>query len=171
MKRSLLVVALSLTGALLFTSVSAAATTTTTSSKVAPARDKKKPYKFKTTGTVAVPGGHCTTVAGAANCIPLKCPAGARDVRYCTKLTIASICTGQVRIVFKTIAIKASKKLKRKAVKSKTVSSKTVSLTAACAYSSSATISGKKRMRVSVSFGGNTILAPSKASTKSARSG
>ena len=171
MKRLLLVAVLSLTGVFLFTSVSLAATTTTTSSKVTPTRDETKPYKFKTTGAITAPGGYCTTVAASAACIPLRCPAGARDVRYCTKPTLASICTGQVRVVFRTIAIKANKELKRKAVKAKTVSSKIVNLKSNCAYSSSATIGGKKRMRVSVSFLGNTILAPSKASTKSARSG
>gem|GEM_PF-4917329 len=158
MKRLTVIAVLSLAGAVLMTSPAFAGTTTSkTTSKVTPKRDKTKPYKFKTTGKVAFPGKFCNPGQTAANCIPLKCPAGVTNAKYCTRPTIAEVCTGTVKIVFK--------------AGSQTRSSKTVNLKPNCTYSSSTTIKKKGKMTVSVKFSGNAILAASSASKKKARAG
>ena len=159
-KRLLVLAVLSVTAVFLVTSVAVGQSGTaasSTSSKVTPKRDKKRPYKFKTTGSVRFPREFCAPNAPARNCIPLRCPAGVRDARYCARPTAAQVCSGRIKVVFK----------KGRSTRS----SKTVRLKANCKYSSTATIRKKARLKVSVRFSGNTILAPSKASTKSVRAG
>jgi len=151
---------LSLTAMFLVTSLAVGQTGTTrtsTSSKVSPKRDKKRPYKFKTTGSIRLPATLCAPNVRGRNCVPIICPPGVRDARYCTRLPRSRLCTGSVRIVFKKGA--------------RTVSSKTARLKANCKYSSRATVRSKGRLKVSASFRGNVVLAPSKASRKSARAG
>lgn len=160
MKRLLVLAVVSLTALFLVTSVAvgqSATTTSSTSSKVSPKRDKKKPYKFKTTGSVKFPTTFCPPNAPGRNCIPLTCPPGVTDARYCTRPTPAQVCSGRIQVVFK----------KGK----KTRSAKTVRLKSNCKYSSTTTIRRRGRLRVSVLFRGNAILARSRASRKSARAG
>lgn len=159
MNRLLVLVVLSLLAVFLVTSVAVGAgiTKSSTSSKVSPKRDKKKPYKFKTKGSVNFPKKFCAPNAPAPDCIPLICPPGTSNPAYCTKPTAAKVCTGKVKITFK----------KGK----KTLSSKSVSLKPNCKYSSKTTIKKHGKLKVKARFGGNTILAPSSASTKKVRAG
>lgn len=140
------------------TSVAMAGTTrSSTSSKVSPRRDKKKPYKLTTTGSVALPPSYCQPNAPGPACIPPVCPPGASILIYCMSPSRAQIRGGRIRVVFKQGR--------------RTRSARTVRLQPTCRYSSTAIISSKGRLKVSVSFQGNSILAPSKASTKSVRAG
>jgi len=157
--RLLVMTVLSLTAALLVTAPAGAAGIgkSSTSSKVSPKRDKKKSYRFKVTGTVKFPSALCAPNAIRSNCIPLRCAAGVRDAKYCSRPTIAQVCSGKVKITYKR--------------GTKTVATKTANLKTSCKYTASTTIKKKAKLKVSVRFAGNTILAASKASTKSARAG
>jgi hypothetical protein len=152
--------ALSLTAVFLVTSIGLAATGTsksTTSSKVTPTRDKKKPYKFKTTGKVSFPTTFCQPNRPASTCLALRCPAGATNAKYCTKPTLAQVCTGKIKLVFKQ--------------GTKTRATKTVNLRTTCKYTATVTIKRRARLKLTVSFAGNTVLKASKASRKSLRAG
>ena len=156
MKRLLVLIVLSVTAVFLTTSLAAGQTgnaKSSTTSKVSPKRDKRKPYKFTTSGKVKPPK-FCASTTPAANCVPLKCPPGATNPAYCTK---PKPCRGKVRVRFKR--------------NGKTVSSKTTNLKSNCKYKKKTTVKKKGRYQVQVRFLGNDVLAPSSASTKSVRAG
>ena len=161
MKRLLMLAALCLAAVFLVASPGQAATGTaksSTSSKVTPKRDKKKSYRFKTTGKIAFPSTLCPPNAPSSGCIALRCPAGVTNAKYCSKPTVAQLCSGKVRIIFKQGL--------------RTRSSKLVSVRSNCTYSSTITIKAKARkLKVSVKFAGNTVLKASKATTKTVRAG
>jgi len=159
LKRLLVLAVSSLMVVFLMTSLAAGQSgvaKSSTSSKVSPKRDKKKPYKFKVSGTVKFPLALCAPNAPSSGCLPITCPPGVTLARYCTLPTIARICSGKVKITFKS---------KRASV------SKTTSVSTSCKYKKSVTLKKKGKYKVTAKFGGNTILKSSTASKKNARAG
>lgn len=130
-------------------------------SKVTPKTERTRPYTFRTRGSVVLPPRWCAPGArpgeagSRTNCVPIKCPPGVTDARYCTRPTITEICSGELQIKFKRGTT--------------TYSSRRTDLDPDCDYSSSATITRRIRrgeLRVTVVFLGNDFLNQDAASTK-----
>ena len=170
MKRLLVLTSLSLTAVFLITSVSIGATipraTPGVTSSTTPKKDSKRPYTFTTKGRIVLPTRLCapnpspTSVAGG--CIPVTCSPGVTDPRYCSRPTLAQLCTGKVNIRFQR--------------RGRTLSSRNVNVKADCTFSGKATFRSKARsqrgtLRVRSRFQGNQILAPKASTTKSVRAG
>lgn len=132
------------------------------SSNVSPRTDRSRPYTFRTRGSLTLPTRFCAPGAtpgpsgSASNCVPLNCPAGATNPFYCTRPTLADVCSGEVRIRF------------RRGLR--TYSSRRVDLDADCDYSSTARINNRRlrrsELRVTVAFLGNDYLVGKAASAK-----
>jgi len=142
------------------------ATPTQVTSSTTPKRDRTRPYTFTTKGRIVLPGKLCapgaaaTSVAGG--CIPVSCPQGVRDARYCTRPALSTICSGKVNIRFQK--------------RGRTISSRNVSVRPDCSYKGRTTFRSRARsqrgvLRVRARFQGNRILKPKTSTTKSVRAG
>ena len=159
---SLLVAAtLTVTGLAVAQNAIVQASTQQVTSKVTPKRDRKRPYKFRTTGKVVPPPTCAVGDKGTpgGNCVPRTCPAGNTNPIYCQPVPTAALCTGKVSVTFRRGAI--------------TVGKRTVGLLPSCTYSSRITlgIGSRGRLKVSTRFLGNVYLLAKSASIKSARAG
>ena len=175
MKRSLvLTVSLSLAAALLYASLGFAqattapskrATPTSVSLKVTPRRDRTRPFTFTSTGRVNVPGRYCSVAESqdpGNRCVPLICPPGAVDARYCVRPGLGAICSGKVNVRFQR--------------RGSTISSRNVTLRPNCTYRSRASFNIRNALRrgsfrARARFQGNTILAPKTSPTRTVRAG
>ncbi len=173
MKRSLVLTgALSLLVVLLFTSPGTAQTPTlvrgsvSITSSTTPKRDRTRPYTFTTTGRIVPPGRYCAAntnpTPGAGNCVPVICPPGATDIRYCALPSRAVICSGQVNVRYQK--------------RGTTISSRNVTVRSDCTYRSRVTFHTRLPTRVGIlsvraRFQGNQVLQPRNASTKHVRAG
>jgi hypothetical protein len=174
LKRLLITVTLSLATFLLFSSPGGAqssfvravplkVTATTT-----PKRERFAPYTFTTRGRVVPPTGYCAPGAsprpGEKNCIPILCPPGATDPRYCLLPGPDVICSGVVTVRF------------QKRGTTTTISSRNVFLRHDCTYRSRVTFRTRLRTRVGIlnvraRFQGNAVLAPKTSATHTVRIG
>ena len=131
---------------------------------VTPRRDRTRPYTFTTTGRVIPPGRYCSPTENplAGRCIPILCPPGATDVRYCLLPGRSVICTG-------TVTVRIQKR-------TTTISSRNVSLNPDCTYRSRVTFttrlpSRRGNLSVRARFGGNAVLLPRNSATRVVRAG
>lgn len=175
MKRSLaLMLVLSLAATLLYVFSASAQTGATVvrgtplqvTNTTTPRRDRTLPYTFTTTGRVIPPPRYCTPgqTPGrrAANCIPVLCPAGVTDPRYCVFPGRGVICSGSVTV--------------RVQKRGTTISSPTVALRPDCTFISTVTFRTRLRTRTGIlsfqaRFAGNSVMLPKNSATKSARAG
>lgn len=171
MKRSLvLTLALSLTAAVLYSSLSSAQTavrgfTVNVTNTTTPKRDRARPYVFTTRGRIVPPPRFCApgqTPTPTANCVPIRCPAGARDARYCARPGLAVICSGKV-------AVRVRKG-------TRTLKTSTVNVKADCTYRSKVTFRTLTRARRGLlkfraRFAGNTVLQAKNSPTRTVRAG
>ncbi len=134
--------------------------------KVTPKRDRTRPYTFTTTGRITLPPRFCAPgvrpTPGAGNCIPISCPAGTADPAYCTRPSLAVICSGVVNVRFQK--------------RGTTTSSRNVRVRPNCTYRSRVTFSTRLALRrgtfrVRARFQGNTVLAPRTSATRTVRAG
>jgi hypothetical protein len=173
-KRSLVLTgALSLLAALLCASPGVAqsptivrGTTVQVTSNTTPRRDRTRPYTFTTTGRVIPPGRYCAPntnpTPGAGNCVPVICPPGATDIRYCLLPGRAVICSGVVTVRYQK--------------RGTTISSRNVGLRPNCTYRSRVTFRTRLRTRVGnlsirSRYQGNAVLMPRNSSRKIVRAG
>jgi len=133
---------------------------------VTPKRDSTRPYRFMTRGAVTLPPRFCapaeTTgpVGSPGNCLPLNCPAGVTDARYCAPLTFADACFGQLQIRF--------------ARNSRAYSSQLVTLRSDCTYKARATLNSfatRGKVTVTAVFLGNRFLKRRAATPRTVRVG
>ena len=131
-----------------------------------PRRDRFRPYTYTTTGRVVPPSRYCTPGTnpgpGAANCIPILCPAGVTDLRYCLQPGRPTICSGTVTVRFQR--------------RTTTISARNVALRPDCTYRSRVTFrlpfsARRGVLRVRARFGGNVVLEPRNSSTHTVRNG
>jgi hypothetical protein len=173
LKRLLVVAALSVAALFLCSSPGGAQTTTQSivrgtplqvTSKTTPKRDRTRPYTFTTTGTVRPPARYCAPNVnpgrGAANCIPIRCPAGATNIAYCDVPGVAVICSGIVNVRYQK--------------RTTTVSSRNVKVRANCTYRSRVSFNTRLPTRVGVlrvrsRFQGNVVMTPRNSSTHTVR--
>lgn len=134
------------------------------SAKTTPKRDRRSPFVFTTKGKVSPPLVFCSAgvpPTPSKNCIPLDCPPGSTNARYCVKPGLGVICAGRVTI-----------RIKRRG---KTISSKSVGVRSNCTYSSKVTLRLKANRRgtlkVGARFAGNTVLGAKASATSNVRAG
>ncbi len=174
MKRSLiLTLALSLAAALAYSSLSSAQSSTPVRGstvlvtiKVTPKRDRTRPFTFTTTGRIVPPGRFCAPgvapSSGAGNCVPIRCPPGARDARYCQRPGVGVICSGIVAVRFQS--------------RGSTISSRNVRVRPNCTYRSRVTFRTRLKLRngrlaVRARFQGNSVLRAKTSATRPVRAG
>lgn len=134
---------------------------------VTPRRDRFRPFTFRSSGRVVLPARFCNPgeVPGttlATNCVPILCPPGQSDVRYCLIPGRGVVCRG-------TVTVRVQKR-------GTTISSRNVPLSSSCTYRSSVTFRTLLRTRIGnlqfrARFGGNTVLNARNSSTKIVRAG
>jgi hypothetical protein len=132
-----------------------------------PRRDRFRPYTFTTRGSVIPPSTYCAPGVdprpGAGNCIPILCPPGATDPRYCLLPSrSAIICAGIVTVRFQK--------------GSATISARNVFLRPDCTYASRVSFRTRARTRrgafkVKALFQGNLVLNPKNSSTQTVLAG
>jgi hypothetical protein len=172
MKRPLMLLVLSLAVVLCVTATASAATKASpdkVSAKSKPKTDKKKPFRYKISGTITIPLRFCAAGGvpgtGAANCLPITCAPGVTNAAYCAVPGIAQICTGKVRI-----------QIKRG---SKTWGKKNATVGPTCTYKVTVTLKKKLKkktlkpgtLKVKTRFLGNTVLKARNAKTLTVRAG
>jgi hypothetical protein len=134
---------------------------------VTPRRDRTLPYVFTSTGRVIPPPRYCAPGAlpgpsRGTNCLPVLCPPGVTDIRYCLIPGRGVICRG-------TVTIRVQKR-------SVTISSRSVQLNSDCTYRSRVTFRTRLRTRIGgltfqARFGGNTVLNSRNSAKKLVRAG
>ena len=170
MKRSLiLTVSLSVTAALLYTSISIGQAgrgfTAKVTASTTPKRDRTRPYTFTTSGRIVPPSRPCApgqTPSRRRNCVPTRCPRGARTADYCQRPGRARICSGKVNVRFQH--------------RGSTISSRNVTLRSNCTYRSRVSIrirvvTRRGVFKVRARFQGNALLRPRTAATNTVRGG
>ncbi len=139
---------------------------TSVSLKTTPKRDRSRPYTFTSTGRVVPPATYCAPntnpIPGAGNCVPIICPPGVTDIRYCILPARDRICSGTVTVRFQK--------------RGTTISSRNVFLRSDCTYRSRVTFRTRLPTRrgvlsVRARFQGNAILQPRSSSTRTVRAG
>jgi hypothetical protein len=134
--------------------------------KVTPRRDRFLPYTFTTTGRVIPPSRYCSPGVnpgpGAANCIPILCPPGVTDIRYCFFPGRGIICSGVVTV--------------RVQHRGTTISSRNVGLRRDCTYRSKVTFRTRLRTRIGpltfrARFQGNPAMTPRNSRSTVVRAG
>jgi hypothetical protein len=116
-----------------------------------PGPPRERERSFTTTGRVVPPSRYCragvSPTEGEGNCIPIICPPGETERRYCFVPGQAAICSGFVTVTFQK--------------GNTTVSSRTVALRPDCTYSSRVTFRTRLgRLTVTARFLGNAFLRP-----------
>ena len=132
---------------------------------VTPRRDRFRPYTFTSTGRIIPPSrGYCTPTQNprTAGCVPIFCPPGITDARYCLFPGPRVICTGTVTVRFQK--------------RNTTISSRVVNVRRDCTYRSRVTFSTRLftrlgTFRVQARFGGNAVLLPRRSATRLTRAG
>ena len=133
---------------------------------VTPRRDRTLPYTFTSRGRIVPPSRYCAPGVvpgtGAANCIPILCPPGTTDIRYCLIPGRRIICSGFVTL-----------RVQKRQV---TISSRIVSVRPDCTYQSRVTFRTRLRTRIGTlsfraRFGGNPVLNPRNSITRLGRAG
>jgi hypothetical protein len=135
-------------------------------SNTTPKRDHYRPYTFTTTGRIVPPVRYCAPntnpTPGAGNCLPVVCPPGATDIRYCLLPGRAVICAGVVTVRYQK--------------RGTTISSRNVGVRPDCTYRSRVSFRTRLRTRVGnlsvrSRFQGNAVLMPRNSSRKTVRAG
>jgi hypothetical protein len=166
-------VASSLTTALMFASASDAQAPSIVrgfaiqvTSKTTPKRDRTRPYTFTTTGRVVPPQRYCnpgqSPTPGAGNCVPILCPPGQTDIRYCLIPGRRTICSGIVTVRFQRVTT--------------TISARNVALRPDCTYRSRVSfrlrvVTRHGTFRVRARFQGNPVLQPRNSARHTVRAG
>ncbi len=131
-----------------------------------PRRDRSRPYTFTTTGRIVPPTRYCNPGQnpgpGAANCVPVICPPGTIDPRYCIFPARNVICSGVVTVRFQ----------KNRT----TISARNVFVRPDCTYRSRVSfrirvITRRGNFQVRARFQGNTVLVPRNSPTRTVRAG
>jgi hypothetical protein len=170
-----LTVMLSLAATALYTSSGSAQTTLASidrgfpvqvTATTTPKRDRLRPYKFTTTGKILPPAKYCgigvKPTPGTGNCMPILCPAGATDIKYCFVPGRKVICTG-------TVTVRVQKH-------GTTISSRNVGVRPDCTYRSTVSFTSRLPTRrgvfsIRARFQGNPVLQPRNSATKTVRAG
>jgi hypothetical protein len=131
---------------------------------VRPRRDRTRPYTFTSTGRIVPPRRYCTPTENpfTTGCVPIFCPPGVTDVRYCLLPGLGVLCTGTVTVRFQK--------------RSTTISSRVVSVRPDCTYRSRVTFHTRLftrvgTLRVQARFGGNAVLLPRRSPKRTVRAG
>lgn len=131
---------------------------------VTPRRDRTRPYTFTSTGRVVPPSRYCNPTENpfTGNCIPILCPPGVTDIRYCLLPGRGVICSGTVTVRYQK--------------RTTTISARNVPLRPDCTYRSRVTfhtrlITRVGNFRVRARFGGNAVLLPRTSPTRIVRAG
>ena len=131
---------------------------------VTPRRDRTRPYTFTSTGRIVPPVRYCNPGESPAtgHCIPILCPAGVVDIRYCLVPGPRVICSG-------TITVRYQKR-------TTTISARIVAVRPDCTYRSRVTfrtrlITRIGNFRVRARFGGNVLFNARNSSTRIVRGG
>jgi hypothetical protein len=131
-----------------------------------PKRDRTRPYTFTTTGRVVLPTRYCSPgtnpTPGAGSCIPILCPPGNLDPRYCLFPGPRTFCSGIVTVRFQRVTT--------------TISSRNVALRPDCTYRSRVSFrlrepSRRGVLRVRARFQGNPLIQPRNSATHTVRAG
>lgn len=134
--------------------------------KTTPKRDRVRPHTFTTTGRVVPAPRYCdpgvNPIPGAGNCIPILCPPGVLDVRYCLRPGRSVICSGVVTVRFQRVTT--------------TISSRNVGVRPDCTYRSRVTFrlrlpTRRGVFRVRARFQGNPVMQPRNSATHTVRAG
>jgi hypothetical protein len=163
--------ALSLTSVLVFASAGSAQTPTIVrgfvqiTANTTPKRDRTKPYTFTTTGRIIPPSRFCNpgqNPTRGANCVPILCPPGGVDTRYCLFPGRRTICSGTVTVRFSRVTT--------------TISARNVQLRSDCTYRSRVrfklgVITRRGPLHVRARFQGNPIFLPSNSRRQTVRAG
>ena len=172
MKRILVLTSLSLVAVFAITSLAGGQTVPvrgtleSITASTTPKRDRTRPYTFTTRGRIVPPPRFCAAGArpgtGAANCIPINCPAGTTNAAYCIPPTVAQVCSGKVAVRFRKGRT--------------TVSSRTVNLRSNCTYRSRVPLririfTRRGTLSVRARFQGNSLLSPKVSATRRVRAG
>ncbi len=133
---------------------------------VTPKRDRVKPYTFTTKGRIFPPPRFCAPGVipnPGGNCVPIRCPPGAKNPAYCVRPGLGVICSGKINVRFQ---------------KSRnTISSRNVNVRPDCTYRSKVTLTGRPlrtrtgTFRVRARFQGNSVLKPKTSPTRTVRAG
>lgn len=131
---------------------------------VTPRRDRTRPYRFTSTGRVRPPTRLCVPGENpfTGRCVPILCPVGVTDPRYCLIPGPRVVCTGTVTVRYQK--------------RTTTISSRVVALRGDCTYRSRVTFSTRLvtrvgTFRVQARFGGNALLLPRRSATRLVRAG
>ena len=131
---------------------------------VTPRRDRFRPYTFTSTGRVIPPARYCSPSQNpfVVGCVPILCPPGVSDIRYCLLPGRSVICTGTVTVRYQK--------------RTTTISSRVVSVRPDCTYRSRVTFTTRLitrvgNFRVQARFGGNAVLLPRRSRTRIVRAG
>ena len=172
MKRLLMLAALSPAAVLMFASPGTAqapgerAFTNRVTLSVTPTRDRTRPYTFTARGRIVPPGRFCNAgekpSPGAGNCVPIVCPPGATDARYCVRPGLGVICSGKVAVRYQN--------------RGTTISNRLATVRPDCSYRQRVTFRTRLRTRrgnftVRARFQGNAVLLPRNAPTRRVRAG
>ena len=130
-----------------------------------PRRDRTRPYTFTTTGRLIPPVNYCAPGQNATSqrpCIPILCPPGTTDIRYCLLPGRRVICAGNVTVRYQK--------------NTTTISSRIVDLRPDCTYRSKVSFSllspqRRGNLHVRARFGGNAVLLPRASRTITVRAG
>lgn len=129
-----------------------------------PRRDPTRPYTFTSRGRVIPPSRYCRPMDNpfTVGCVPVLCPPGVTDLRYCLLPGPRVICSG-------TVTVRYQKRFT-------TISSRVVSVRRDCTYRSRVTFSTRLptrrgTLRVQARFGGNALLLPRRSATRLVRAG
>ncbi len=173
MKRLLILAGLCLAAVAVFSSSGSAQTTPQivrgspqiVTSTTTPRRDRTRPFTFTTTGRIIPPARYCNpgeNPSSGVNCIPILCPPGVLDVRYCLRPGRSVICTGIVTVKFQRVTT--------------TISSRSVGVRPDCTYRSRVTFRLRLPTRIGVfrvraRFQGNPVMLPKNAAVHTVRAG
>jgi len=131
---------------------------------VTPRRDRTRPYTFTSTGRIVPPSRRCNPGENSLTglCLPLLCPPGVTDARYCLRPGVGIICNGSVTVRYQK--------------RTTTISARIVALRPDCTYRSRVTFSTRLitrvgTFRVRARFGGNAVLLPKVSVTRFVRGG
>ena len=131
---------------------------------VTPRRDRTRPYTFTSTGRLRPPPRLCVPGENpfTGRCVPIVCPPGVTDVRYCLFPGPGVVCNGSITVRYQK--------------RTTTISSRIVALRPDCTYRSRVTfrlrlITRIGTFRVRARFSGNALLLPRRSVARLVRAG
>ena len=131
---------------------------------VTPRRDRFRPYTFTSTGRIIPPSRFCNPGENPATgrCVPILCPAGVLDIRYCLIPGPRVICSGNITVRYQK--------------RTTTISARIVAVRPDCTFRSRVTFTTRLitrigTFRVRARFGGSVLFNPRNSATRLVRAG